>query len=148
MHPILIECLNAGVLTGSRAFNCHKSDSDWDIVLTKSAIPKSLDNISYNICASYQTNDEPSDADGIDNLGEMYDGTIWGPILSILKYYIDDTDDTVINLFVYPDSELHIVRKFTQVNARMMFSLTQQERDHKPTRVTKFKEILEDLNIT
>lgn len=74
-----------------------------------------------------------------------------GPITRIVKYYIngiDDIDDIVINLFVYPDKELNLVRKFTQVNAYMMFSLTQQEREHKPTRVTKFKEILKNLNIT
>lgn len=145
MHPILVECLNAGVLTGSRAFNCHKSDSDWDIVLTESGIPKSLNDINCEVCASWELHTKPSEADGIDNPEEMYDGTIWGPILSILKYYVDDI---VINLFVYPDDELNTVRKFTQVNARMMFSLTQQEREHKPTRITKFKEILEDLNIT
>lgn len=145
MHPILVECLNAGVLTGSRAFKCHKSDSDWDIVLTESAIPKSLDNIKYDVCATFQENCEPSEADGIDSLQEMYEGTVWGPITKIVKYYIDDI---VINLFVYPDKELNRVRKFTQVNAHMMFSLTQQEREHKPTRVTKFKEILKNLNIT
>lgn len=75
----------------------------------------------------------------------MYEGTVWGPITKIVKYYIDDI---VINLFIYPDKELNLVRKFTQVNAYMMFSLTQQEREHKPTRVTKFKEILKNLNIT
>lgn len=145
MHPILVECLNAGVLTGSRAFNCHKLDSDWDIVLTESAIPKSLNNIYCEVCASWELHTEPSGADGVDSLQEVYEGTIWGPITKIVKYYIDDI---VINLFVYPDEELNLVRKFTQVNAHMMFSLTQQEREHKPTRITKFKEILKNLNIT
>lgn len=146
MHPILVECLNAGVLTGSRAFNCHKVDSDWDIVLTESDIPKSLNNIDCEVCASRELSNEPSGADGVDSLQEvLYEGTVWGPITRIVKYYIDDI---VINLFVYPDEELNLVRKFTQVNAHMMFSLTQQEREHKPTRVTKFKEILKNLNIT
>ena len=151
MHPILVECLNAGVLTGSRAFNCHKSDSDWDIVLTESDIPKSLNNIDCEVCASWESHTEPSGADGVDSLQEVYEGTVWGPITRIVKYYIDDIDDIddiVINLFIYPDKELNLVRKFTQVNAYMMFSLTQQEREHKPTRVTKFKEILKNLNIT
>lgn len=145
MHPILVECLNAGVLTGSRAFNCHKSVSDWDIVLTESDIPKSLNNIDCEVCASWELHTEPSGADGVDSLQEVYEGTVWGPITRIVKYYIDDI---VINLFIYPDKELNLVRKFTQVNAYMMFSLTQQEREHKPTRVTKFKEILKNLNIT
>lgn len=146
MHPILVECLNAGVLTGSRAFNCHKVDSDWDIVLTESDIPKSLNDIYCEVCASRELSNEPSGADGVDSLQEvLYEGTVWGPITRIVKYYIDDI---VINLFVYPDEELNLVRKFTQVNAHMMFSLTQQEREHKPTRVTKFKEILKNLNIT
>ena len=145
MHHILVECLNAGVLTGSRAFNCHKSDSDWDIVLTESDIPKSLNNIDCEVCASWESHTEPSGADGVDSIQEVYEGTVWGPITRIVKYYIDDI---VINLFIYPDKELNLVRKFTQVNAYMMFSLTQQEREHKPTRVTKFKEILKNLNIT
>ena len=145
MHHILVECLNAGVLTGSRAFNCHKSDSDWDIVLTESDIPKSLNNIDCEVCASWESHIEPSGADGVDSLQEVYEGTVWGPITRIVKYYIDDI---VINLFIYPDKELNLVRKFTQVNAYMMFSLTQQEREHRPTRVTKFKEILKNLNIT
>ena len=145
MHPILVECLNAGILTGSRAFNCHKSDSDWDIVLTESDIPKSLNNIDCEVCASWESHTEPSGADGVDSIQEVYEGTVWGPITRIVKYYIDDI---VINLFIYPDKELNLVRKFTQVNAYMMFSLTQQEREHKPTRVTKFKEILKNLNIT
>lgn len=145
MHHILVECLNAGILTGSRAFNCHKSDSDWDIVLTESDIPKSLNNIDCEVCASWESHTEPSGADGVDSIQEVYEGTVWGPITRIVKYYIDDI---VINLFIYPDKELNLVRKFTQVNAYMMFSLTQQEREHKPTRVTKFKEILKNLNIT
>lgn len=145
MHPILAECLNAGVLTGSRAFNCHKPDSDWDIVLTESDIPKSLNNIDCEVCVSFEPHTEPSGADGVDSIQEVYEGTVWGPITRIVKYYIDDI---VINLFIYPDKELNLVRKFTQVNAYMMFSLTQQEREHKPTRVTKFKEILKNLNIT
>ena len=151
MHPILVECLNAGVLTGSRALKCHKSDSDWDIVLTESAIPKSLDNIEYDVCATLQENCEPYEADGIDSLQEMYEGTIWGPINRIVKYYLFEEDGgslVILNLFIYPDKEQLTVAKFHQVNAFMMFSLTQQEREHKPTRVTKFKEILKNLNIT
>ena len=31
--------LKLGVLTGSRAFNCSTTESDWDIVITESNVP-------------------------------------------------------------------------------------------------------------
>lgn len=80
----------------------------------------------------------------------MYDGTVWGPIRNITKWYVYDDDDqlTTINLFIYLDNEHQTVQKFTQVNALMMFSLTKEQRQHKPTRIAKFVEILKELKIT
>lgn len=152
MHPLLKLCLSKGILTGSQAFQVPTDDSDWDIVITESNVPYTeLNQYDYEICASFDSMEDPYDADGIDSSGDMYNGTIWGPIDKIVKWYIYDDDDdqlTTINLFIYPDNEHKTVVKFSQVNALMMFSLTPEQRQHKPTRVKKFTEILKQLKIT
>lgn len=152
MHQLLQHCLNAGILTGSRAFNVASNDSDWDIVITESNVPyHQLQSYDWEICVNFEEIEEPCDADGVDDIGEIYRGSIWGPISMISKYYIYDDDDeelTIINLFIYPDHEYKTVAKFNQVTAHMMFSLTHEQRKHKPTRVKKFVEILKQLKIT
>ena len=151
MHPVLNLCLEHGILTGSRAFQVPTEDSDWDIVITESQVPYTeLNQFDWETCASWDDNYEPFDADGIDSLDEIYNGSVWGPIRSITKWYIYDDDDqlTTINLFVYPDKEQTTVQKFSQVNALMLFTLTHEQRQHKPTRIAKFVEILKDLKIT
>ena len=150
-HPVLELCLFKGILTGSRAFLVPTADSDWDIVITESQVPyKELNQFDWETCASWEDHYEPYDADGVDSIDEMYDGTVWGPILNITKWYIYDDDDqlTTINLFIYQDKEHQTVQKFTQVNALMMFTLTKEQRQHKPTRIAKFIEILKELKIT
>ena len=152
MHPLLELCLSKGILTGSRAFQVPTEDSDWDIVITESNVPyQQLNQYDYDLCASWDNVEEPSDADGVDSTGDMYHGTLWGPINKIAKWYIYEDDDdqlTVINLFIYPDKEQSTIVKFHQVNAHMMFSLTEEQRKHKPTRIKKFIEILKQLKIT
>lgn len=152
MHPLLELCLYKGVLTGSRAFQVPTENSDWDIVILESDIPyKELDQYDSEICACWNDEEEPCDADGVDSIGEIYNGSIWGPINQIVKYYLfeDDEDSLVtLNLFIYPDKEQSTIVKFHQVNAHMMFSLTEEQRKHKPTRIKKFIEILKQLKIT
>ena len=152
MHQLLELCLSKGVLTGSRAFQVPTENSDWDIVILESDIPyKELDQYDSEICACWNDAEEPCDADGVDSIGEIYNGSIWGPINQIVKYYLfeDDEDSLVtLNLFIYPDHEHKTVAKFNQVNALMMFSLTEEQRKHKPTRIKKFVEILKQLKIT
>lgn len=152
MHPLLELCLSKGILTGSRAFQVPTENSDWDIVIAESDIPyKELDQYDSEICACWNDAEEPCDADGVDNIGEIYSGSIWGPINQIVKYYLfeDDEDSLVtLNLFIYPDKEQSTIAKFHQVNAHMMFSLTEEQRKHKPTRIKKFTEILKQLKIT
>lgn len=152
MHQLLQCCLNAGILTGSRAFQVQTKDSDWDIVITESNVPyHQLQSYDWEICVDFQDIEEPCDADGVDSIREVYGGSIWGPISMISKYYLyDDGDEelTTINLFIYPDKEQQTVVKFNQVNAHMMFSLTPKQRQHKPTRIKKFTEILKQLKIT
>lgn len=152
MKPLLQHCLDAGILTGSRAFQVQTKDSDWDIVITESNVPyHQLQSYDWEICVNFENLQEPWDADGVDSIREVYGGSIWGPISMISKYYIYDDDDeelTTINLFIYPDHEYNTVAKFNQVNALMMFSLTPEQRQHKPTRIKKFTEILKQLKIT
>ena len=152
MHPLLELCLCKGILTGSQAFQVPTEDSDWDIVITESNVPyQQLNQYDYDICASWDNVEEPCDADGVDNSGDMYNGTLWGPINKIAKWYIYEDDDdqlTIINLFIYPDNEYKTASKFNQVNALMMFTLTPEQRQHKPTRIKKFTEILKQLKIT
>lgn len=152
MHPLLELCLSKGILTGSRAFQVPTENSDWDIVILESDVPyKELDQYDSEICACWNDAEEPCDADGVDSIGEIYSGSIWGPINQIVKYYLfeDDEDSLVtLNLFIYPDKEQSTIAKFHQVNAHMMFSLTEEQRKHKPTRIKKFVEILKQLKIT
>lgn len=152
MKPLLQHCLDAGILTGSRAFQVQTKDSDWDIVITESNVPyHQLQSYNWDVCVDFQEMEDPQDADGVDSISEVYIGSIWGPISMISKYYVyDDGDEelTTINLFIYPDKEQPTVDKFNQVNAYMMFSLTHEQRKHKPTRVKKFIEILKQLKIT
>ena len=153
MNPVLTLCLERGILTGSQAFQVPTEDSDWDIVITESQVPyKELNQFDWDTCASWEDSYEPVDADGIDDgdIAEVYNGSIWGPISNIIKWYIYDDDDklTTINLFIYPDKEQSTVQKFHQVNALIMFTLTHEQRQHKPTRIAKFIEILKDLKIT
>lgn len=150
-HPVLDLCLQAGILTGSRAFLVPQVDSDWDIVITESNVPYAeLNQFDWETCASWEDNYEPYGADGVDSLDEVYNGSIWGPIRNITKWFVYDDDDqlTTINLFVYPDKEHQTVAKFNQVNALMLFTLTKEQRQHKPTRIAKFIEILAELKIT
>ena len=153
MHPVLTICLERGILTGSQAFQVPSIDSDWDIVITESNVPYTeLNQFDWETCASWKDHYEPYNADGVDSIDEMYDGTVWGPIINITKWYIYDDDDEdqliTINLFVYPDNEHKTVQKFKQVNALMMFTLTKEQRQHKPTRIARFIEILKELKIT
>lgn len=152
-HPVLELCLSKGILTGSRAFLVPQEDSDWDIVITETNVPyKELNQFDSDVCASWDEYYTPIDADGIEDgdISEIYNGSVWGPILNITKWYIHDDDDqlTTINLFVYPDKEHQTVAKFNQVNALMLFTLTKEQRQHKPTRIAKFVEILAELKIT
>ena len=154
MTTLIDICLNAGgILTGSRAFDVATPESDWDIVILESQIPRELYSYDYDVCASWeQSPEEPYNADGVDSLYEVYNGSVWGPIIKIMNFYIydenDEEDPVIINLFIYPYNEAKTVAKFHQVNATMLFTLTKEQRQHRPTRVKKFIEILKQLHIT
>lgn len=152
--------LSKGVLTGSRKFNVHKTDSDYDIIIKQSDVPKDLEATSWDYYVCFDgSKEEPSDADGIDqdNWDSWYEGSkVWGEtLISIIKYYPEDPNDECeyledqhINLFIYDDSHTNIYDKFRTLNAQMLFTMSTEQLAHRPTRVERFAELLIDLEIS
>ena len=144
----LTNMLTLGVLTGSRAFNCSHEDSDWDIVITAN---KHIFNTylipSYRTCIDFSKKcDEPQyNADGLECLQELYDGSIWGPISFIDKY--TDIDGNSINLFIYKDKYEAILPLFTELNNRMNFLYSDEVHD-KDKRIERFIELTNKLGIS
>ena len=139
--------LTLGVLTGSRAFNCSHKDSDWDIVITLNKllnynqVPNLINLIDFS-----KTWDEPQyDADGLECIQELYDGSIWGPISFIDKY--TDIDGNSINLFIYEDKYEAILPLFTELNNRMNF-LYSDEVHNRDLRIERFIELTNKLGIS
>ncbi len=95
--------LTLGVLTGSRAFNCASEDSDWDIVITMNKLLNynQVPTVIHLIDFSKMWDEPQYDADGLECIQELYDGSIWGPITFIDRY--TDIDGNSINLFIYED---------------------------------------------
>ena len=143
----LTNMLTLGVLTGSRAFNCAHEESDWDIVITAdkllnyNQIPTLVHLINFD-----KTWDEPQyDADGLECIQELYDGSIWGPISFIDKY--TDIDGNSINLFIYDIKYKAILPLFTELNNRMNFLYSDEVHD-KDKRIDRFIELTNKLGIT
>lgn len=140
--------LSIGVLTGSRAFNVASSDSDWDIVVTRSMLPYFLSVPGIEELIDFEEDwTEPSiDADGDITPEKMYDqATIWGPIVSIYRYI--DANDNDINLFLYEDAYIDILPLFTKLNKTMQFVYGQSIAD-KDKRIEAFIELTDKLGIT
>ena len=137
----LTNMLTLGILTGSRAFNCSHEDSDWDIVITDDKL------FNYNqIPILVDLRDEPQyDADGLDCIQELYDGSIWGPISFIDKY--TDIDGNSINLFIYETRHKAILPLFTELNNRMNFLYSDEVHD-KDIRIERFIELTNKLGIS
>ena len=139
--------LTLGILTGSRAFNCSNEDSDWDIVITAdklldyNQIPTLVHLIDFN-----KRWDEPQyDADGLECIQELYDGSIWGPISFIDKY--TDINGNSINLFIYEARYEAILPLFTELNNRMNFLYSDEIHD-KDIRIERFIELTNKLGIS
>ena len=143
----LTNMLTLGVLTGSRAFNCSHEDSDWDIVITLDKLLNynQVPTVNHLIDFS-KTWDEPQyDADGLECIQELYDGSIWGPISFIDKY--TDIDGNSINLFIYEDKYEAILPLFTELNNRMNFLYSDEVHD-KDKRIERFIELTNKLGIS
>ena len=141
----LTNMLTIGVLTGSRAFNCSHEDSDWDIVITLDKLVNYFQ-MSVNHLINFNKKwDEPQyDADGLECIQELYDGSIWGPISFIDKY--TDIDGNSINLFIYEYKYEAILPLFTELNNRMNFLYSDEVHD-KDKRIERFIELTNKLGI-
>ena len=139
--------LTLGILTGSRAFNCSHEDSDWDIViiadklLDYSQIPTLVNLIDF----SKQWDEPQYDADGLECIQELYDGSIWGPISFIDKY--TDIEGNSINLFIYETRYEAILPLFTELNNRMNFLYSDEVHD-RDLRIERFIELTNKLGIS
>lgn len=157
MDFYLDNMLNKGVLTGSRAFNCNTNKSDYDIVITKSNLPKYTEADDYQ-CYDFNPEDsiteipeleDEANSDGCLDYDQL---TIWGPLVSIIKYWYltnpeDKSTEVCINLFVYQDKQVTIYNKFKQLNAQMLFchGAKLQDREY---RIKAFTEIIKKVGIT
>ena len=142
----LEDILKVGQLTGSRAFNCAHKDSDWDIIITEKDLPNYLEqHPSYYVCADWENRDGSDDADGIEDNESIYDPSIWGPILQIVKY--EDSAENTINLFIYAHKHRHLLDKFKELNKLMKFLYPHRLKD-KATRIIAFIHVMKELGIT
>ena len=151
--------LKLGVLTGSRAFNCSTTESDWDIVITESNLPPyrystyyretifNMDNLAGYIPKGFSK--PVFDLEEQPDLGEDYleydQNTIWGPLQSIVKYL--DDEGNWINLFIYSDNHKPILEKFKELNNLMNFVHGFRLKD-KDYRIQAFIEIINKVGIT
>ena len=142
----LTNMLTLGVLTGARAFNCSHEDSDWDIVITINKLVNYLQMPVTPLIDFSKTWNEPQyDADGLECIQELYDGSIWGPISFIDKY--TDIDGNSINLFIYDGKYEAILPLFTELNNRMNFLYSDEVHD-KDKRIERFIELTNKLGIS
>ncbi len=155
----LEQLLQVGVLTGSRAFNCSTTESDWDIVILKSDGKRLMDGnivnntnfnswgdaVTNNGKAYYDLSEYPEFAD--EPCIEYDQHTIWGPLTRIVKYYPIDSEDTIINLFVYEDKDADILPKFVELNSLMNF-LYGHEISDKQKRIEAFTKVIKHVGIT
>ena len=165
----LEQLLQVGVLTGSRAFNCSTPESDWDIVMLESDCKFYMNGdiindtnfsdydhtrfkeeydpesgrthsiMGYDLSDHEEFEDEP--------FIEYDEHTIWGPLTRIVKYYPIDSEDTIINLFVYTDKDADILLKFIELNSLMNF-LYGHEISNKERRIEAFTKVIEHVGIT
>ena len=151
--------LTLGVLTGSRAFNCSTTESDWDIVIIESNVPHyknstyyretifNMDNVAGYIPRGFSK--PVFDLEEHPDLDEEYleydQNTIWGPLHSIVKY-VDDKGNW-INLFIYSDNNAPILEKFKELNNLMNFVHGFRLKD-KDYRIKAFIDIIYKVGIT
>lgn len=153
----LNQVLPLGVLTGSRAFNCATSESDWDIVIFKSNTPNmqnllniKITDFTYSPYDSSNSYNKPGyDLSQYFDLGDDFieydEHTIWGPLSQIIKYW--DDEGNCINLFVYEDKYSTIMDRFKQLNNLMNFVYNVKLQD-KQFRIEAFTQIIKQVGIT
>lgn len=158
MDEHIKQLLEVGTLTGSRAFNCATSESDWDIVILEADCELLMNGDIIN-----DTNFNTWEGATLDNGRAYYDlsehpefedethleydeHTIWGPLIRIVKYFSPDSD-AIINLFVYEHRHNEVLYKFQEVTHLMNFLYGPSLAD-KPTRIEAFIKVLDSVGIT
>ena len=155
----LEQLLQVGILTGSHAFNCATTESDFDIVILKSDCERLIngdiindtqfDNWDHAVTndgkAYYDLSEYPEFEDEPRIEYDKY--TIWGPLTRIVKYYPIDSENTIINLFVYEDGDADILPKFVELNSLMNFLYGHEILD-KEKRIAAFTKIIKHVGIT
>ena len=103
--------LLGGLLTGSRAFEVAKPDSDWDIVIYEDQVPSWIhDHPTYSTCSSIERDSDPDQP--------RYNYNIFGhSLIDITRVTLED--GTNINLFEF-DRSIDIIPKFRELNRRML----------------------------
>lgn len=152
------QLLEVGTLTGSRAFHCATTKSDWDIVILESDCNrlwngdiindtnfKTWEGATLNNGKAYFNLSEHPEFEEETHL-EYDQHTIWGPLIRIVKYYSPDSD-AIINLFVYEHKHEVVLSKFQEVTHLMNFLYGSSLAD-KPTRIKAFIKVLESVGIT
>lgn len=97
------------VLTGSRAFNCHRSDSDYDFVISELA----ADSLNADFVPCWEQLDEDKQ---IHPDEPQYDYNLYGlDLIDIVRFI--NSEGLNINLFIFNTDEVY--SKFKQVNQYM-----------------------------
>ncbi len=156
----LEQLLQVGVLTGSRAFHCETTESDWDIVILESDCGRLMDGNIINDTdfkngpwvtdsygekskAGFDLSEHPEFEE--EPFIEYDEHTIWGPLVRIVKYHAHDSGK-VINLFVYEDKHANILPKFVELNSLMNF-LYGHEISDKQKRIEAFTKVIKHVGI-
>ncbi len=155
----LEQLLQVGVLTGSRAFHCATTESDWDIAILESDCERLMNGDIINDTDFKNLEYEPNPSEGKPGFNlseypefeeepfiEYNEHTIWGPLARIVKYYAPDSEE-IINLFVYEDTHADILPKFIELNELMTF-LYGCEIANKQKRIEAFKKVIKHVGIT
>ena len=105
----LNECLNRGILVGSRQMNAATEASDWDIVMHNSAVINVIRNHGDNIRVKPQNNNYYNHPES-NYIGVRH----WGKDLNGIFKVQDKTTGDIINFFVFKDGSN--LTKFIELN--------------------------------
>lgn len=105
----LARLMDIAVLTGSRAFNCHRPDSDYDFIITE--LDADSLNADFVPCCDKLDDDKQEHPDE-----PQYDYNLYGlDLIDIVRFI--NSEGLNINLFIFKHNDIY--EKFKQVNEYM-----------------------------